>query len=56
MKISVALLAFSAAQEAETEAQRVDTQPSLFDILIAQKTGLQLFVRIAKTIEIMLFF
>lgn len=52
MKIGFALLAFSAAQEAETEAQRVDTQPSLFDILIAQKTGLQLFVKIADKTDI----
>ncbi|CAG5084597.1 Oidioi.mRNA.OKI2018_I69.PAR.g10687.t1.cds [Oikopleura dioica] len=51
MKISIALFAFSAAQEFETEAQRVDTQPSLFDILIAQKTGLQLFQIYGKISE-----
>jgi len=45
MKISCVFLATVSAQE--TVPQRIDTaEPGLFDILIAQKTGLQFTVKI----------
>ncbi|CBY11800.1 unnamed protein product [Oikopleura dioica] len=49
MKISCVFLATVSAQE--TVPQRIDTaEPGLFDILIAQKTGLQ-FTQIYATVE-----